>query len=380
MCTIDIGIRHDDDLVITKLRDIEVFVDAGTEGGDHTLDFFIRIYAVEACLLHIQYLTTERQHSLGMYISSILCRAQCRISLNDEDLALIRILRVTVDELARKTDTIERRLSSRKITGTTSRCTRTLSEYRLLADGTRYTRVLLEIVGELLTDDVLNRGLRLGISKLLLGLSLELRILDFDRNYGRETFTDIITTQIRLRVLQELMTACIIVKGLRDRVFKTGEVGSTLRGIDVIDEGIGILSIGVIMLHRDLDEHMIPLTLTVNDIRIQWLLALVEILHELLDTTLVVEGLFLLFTFTSIDQCNFQRLREEGCLTETNLQGIVIIYGIFEDLRIRKEVNLRSMLTLIALTDDGHRLYYLTALELHVVDLSALENGNLEPA
>ena len=43
-------------------------------------------------------------------------------------------------------------------------------------------------------------------------------------------------------------------------------------------------------------------------------------------------------------------------------------------------MNLRSMLALIALTDDGHRLYYLTALELHVVDLSALENGNLEPA
>ena len=198
MCTIDIGIRHDDDLVVAKLRDIEVFVDAGTEGGDHPLDFLVRIYAVEARLLHIQYLTTQWQHRLGMYISSILRRSQCRISLDDEDLTLIRILRVTVDELTRKTDTIERRLSSRKITGPTCRCTRTLGEYRLLTDGTRHARVLLEIVGELLTDDVLNRGLRLGVSKLLLGLSLKLRILDFNRNDGRETLTDIITAQIRL--------------------------------------------------------------------------------------------------------------------------------------------------------------------------------------
>ena len=314
-----------------------------------------------------------------MYISSILRRSQCRVSLDDEDLTLIRILRVTVDELARKTDTIERRLSSRKITGTTCRCTRTLGEYRLLTDGTRHARVLLEIVGELLTDDVLNRGLRLGVSELLLGLSFELRILDFYRNHGRETLTDIITTQIRLRFLQELITAGIIIKGLRDRIFKTGEVGSTLRGIDVIDEGIGILGIGVVVLHRDLDEHMITLALTVDDVRIQWLLALVEILYELLDTTLVVEGLFLLLAFTRIDQCDFQRLREEGRLTETNLQGIVIIYGLFKDFRIRKEVNLRSMLTLIALTDDGHRLYHFTALELHVVDLSALVDRNLEP-
>ena len=134
------------------------------------------------------------------------------------------------------------------------------------------------------------------------------------------------------------------------------------------------------MLHRDLDEHMIPLAFTVDDVRIQWLLTLVEILYELLDTTLVVEGLFLLLPFTRIEQRDFQRLCEECSLTETNLQGIVIIYGLFEDLRIRKEVNLRSMLTLIALTDDGHRLNHLTALELHVVDLSALENGNLEPA
>ena len=92
-----------------------------------------------------------------------------------------------------------------------------------------------------------------------------------------------------------------------------------------------------------------------------------------------MEGLFLLLAFTRIDQCDFQRLREEGRLTETNLQGIVIIYGLFKDFRIRKEVNLRSMLTLIALTDDGHRLYHFTALELHVVDLSALVDRNLEP-
>ena len=93
-----------------------------------------------------------------------------------------------------------------------------------------------------------------------------------------------------------------------------------------------------------------------------------------------MEGLFLLLAITHIGQRDFQRLREEGRLTETNLQGIVIIYGLFKDFRIRKEVNLRSMLTLIALTDDGHRLYHLTALELHAVDLSALVDRNLEPA
>ena len=82
-------------------------------------------------------------------------------------------------------------------------------------------------------------------------------------------------------------------------------MGSTLRGIDVIDESIGILGIGVVVLHRDLDEHMVTFTLTVNNVRIQRLLALVEILYELLDTTLVVEGLFLLLAVTRIGQRDF---------------------------------------------------------------------------
>src|SRR3712207_9458017 len=35
---VDVGVRHQDDLVVAQLRDVELVVDAGAEGGDHRLD------------------------------------------------------------------------------------------------------------------------------------------------------------------------------------------------------------------------------------------------------------------------------------------------------------------------------------------------------
>src|SRR3712207_8448710 len=32
---VDVGVRHQDDLVVAQLRDVELVVDAGAEGGDH---------------------------------------------------------------------------------------------------------------------------------------------------------------------------------------------------------------------------------------------------------------------------------------------------------------------------------------------------------
>ena len=60
MRSVDVGIRHDNDLVITKLRNIEILMNAGSECRDHCLDFSISVNSVKTGLLNIQDLAAKR--------------------------------------------------------------------------------------------------------------------------------------------------------------------------------------------------------------------------------------------------------------------------------------------------------------------------------
>ena len=46
MCTVDIGIGHDDDLVVAELADIKIFMNTGTERSNHRFDLSIAINLV----------------------------------------------------------------------------------------------------------------------------------------------------------------------------------------------------------------------------------------------------------------------------------------------------------------------------------------------
>ena len=53
MGTIDIGIRHNDNLVVTKFADIKVFMNTCTKRSDHSFDLSISINLIQSCLLDI---------------------------------------------------------------------------------------------------------------------------------------------------------------------------------------------------------------------------------------------------------------------------------------------------------------------------------------
>ena len=102
--TIDIGIGHQDDLVVAQLRDVEVVAvalgEAAAEGVDHGLDLRVRENLIHRRLLDVQDLTTEWEDRLGLTVTAGLRRAARRITLDDEDLALLRVLRDAVRKLA----------------------------------------------------------------------------------------------------------------------------------------------------------------------------------------------------------------------------------------------------------------------------------------
>ena len=57
MGSVHVGIGHDDDLVIAKLRDIKILMNTGTKSGDHGFNLSVCIDFVKSCLFYIQNLS-----------------------------------------------------------------------------------------------------------------------------------------------------------------------------------------------------------------------------------------------------------------------------------------------------------------------------------
>ena len=84
---VDVGVRHDDDLAVAQFGDVEVFADAGAEGGDQGADRVRGQGPVEASLFDVEDLAADRQDGLAFGVATADGGAACGVSLDDEDFA-----------------------------------------------------------------------------------------------------------------------------------------------------------------------------------------------------------------------------------------------------------------------------------------------------
>ena len=84
---VDVGVGHDDDLVIARLVDLELFLDAAADRGDDRADFLVRQHLVDARLLDVDDLAAQRQDRLEVALASLLGRAAGRVALDEIELA-----------------------------------------------------------------------------------------------------------------------------------------------------------------------------------------------------------------------------------------------------------------------------------------------------
>ncbi len=269
VCAVDIGIGHDDDLVIAKFRDVEVIMNAAAEGRDHRLNLGVCIDPVLTRLLDVQDLAAKGQDGLCCSRSCALCRPACGVSLDEEDLTVLRILVRAVRKLSGKGHGLERGLSSGKISGLACSLPGALGELCLLADRLCNHRVLLEVIRQFLRYHRIDGASCLKVSELLLCLSLELGILDLDGDDGGKALSQIIAGQVRVGVLQDPGLSCIVVEGLRHGVVEAHHVHAALGGVDVVDEGILRDVVGIVVLHRDLDVDVVLRPVKVHDVLVE---------------------------------------------------------------------------------------------------------------
>ena len=175
-------------------------MDSGSEGSDHCLDLFVSVNFIQTCLLNIQDLTTKWKDRLCGTVSRCLGGTARGISLDQEDLTVFRILVGAVCQFSRQGHTVQCGFSSRQVTRFSCSLSRTLGKQGLFNDRFCNSRVLLQKQLELGAHDIVDCSSRLAVSKFLLCLALELRLLDFDADNRRHTLADILSGQVRFAV------------------------------------------------------------------------------------------------------------------------------------------------------------------------------------
>lgn len=93
MRTIDIGIGHDDNLVVCQLGDVglvRVFFGAygDAQRSEQVGNFFVLEDFVLHGLLDVENLAAQRKYGLIATVASILSRTACRITFDYEDFAV----------------------------------------------------------------------------------------------------------------------------------------------------------------------------------------------------------------------------------------------------------------------------------------------------
>ena len=120
-------------------------------------------------------------------------------------------------------------------------------------------RVRLEPVPERVGHRPLDEALDLGVAELGLGLALELRLAELDRDDGGEALAHVVAGEVLVLVLEQVLLAGEVVDQLGQRRPEPLLVGAALVGVDRVGVGVDRLAVGGRPLHRQLQgERLWP--------------------------------------------------------------------------------------------------------------------------
>jgi len=171
---------------------------------------------------------------------------------------------------------IEGRLAPGKLFGFAGGLARPRGRDDLFGDFFGDRRVFLEKLPQIFIGDTFDDTADLGVTQFGFGLSLELRVGDFDRNDCGQSFARILTENANpvlsiFAVFEQVILGDVVVDRPGQGGAETGQMRAALDGIDIIDIGEQVFDIAVIVLdgYLDLDPFFFPLNIyrsAINDI------------------------------------------------------------------------------------------------------------------
>ncbi len=348
MAPVDVGVGHENDLVIARLGDIErVFLDlvafftpaadAGAERHDQGADFVAREHLVEPGFFHIENFALEREDRLVLPVAALLGGPAGRISLDDVELAQRRILLGAVRQLAGQRAAVERALPADQFLRLPGRFARPRRIDGLADDFFGDRRILFEISPERVVDRRFDDAFHFAVAELGLCLAFELGIAHFHADDRRQAFAHIVAAQGFSLFLEQIVGVGITVDRARERGLEADEMRPAFFRVDVVGERKQILRVAVVVLQRQLENHVGLFDLHINRL-MDRRLGLVEVFDERDDAALVLEDLF--FFFALVLQGDFQALVQERQLAEALRQHVEAELERLEDLPVRLEGHL----------------------------------------
>ena len=259
MRTVDVGVRHDHEFVVTALRDIEgavalVLTDTGTAGGDDRADFLVGEDLVDAGLLDVEDFALNRQDGLVATVTALLGGATSGVAFDDVEFADGRIAFGAVGEFTGEAAGGHGGLTDR-LAGLTGGFAGAGSVEALVDDTTASLRVAFEVVLELLTDDGGHDTFDLGVREARLVLRLELRIGVLDGDDGHEALAHVVAVQLGILVLDEIIGLRVVVNHAGERGTEAGEVRTAFGLVDEVGVAKNHLVVAVVILQSDVEGH-----------------------------------------------------------------------------------------------------------------------------
>ena len=183
----------------------------------------------------------------------------------------------------------------------------------------------------------LDEALDLGVAELGLGLALELRRLELDRDDRGQALAHVVAGEVLVLLLEQCVGPRIAVDRRGERRPEAFLVGAALMGVDGVGEGRDRVVVARVPLHRDLDVRGVALALEIDDRGVDRLLAGVEVRDEVADAALVVVGVGDGRVLALVGERDGQAGAEERHLPHALRQDLVAEIEFLEDLGVRPE-------------------------------------------
>ena len=262
MGAIDIGIGHDDDLVVAQLVQIELVPpDPGAERGNQRADHVRTQHPVEARALDVQDLAAQGQHRLILARTALLGGTASRVALDDEQFRQRRVLFLTIGQLAGQAGHIHGRFAPGQLARLAGGFARQGGLDDLADDLPGLAGVFLEPFGQFLAHQPLDRRTHFRGNQLVLGLAGEFRVRHLDRQHASQAFAGIVAGEIHLLLLRDPAVLRIFLNDAGQCATETGQMGAAVALRDVVGKGQNRLVVAVIPPHRHFDADAALLAL-----------------------------------------------------------------------------------------------------------------------
>ena len=290
--SVHVRIRHDNDLVVAQLFDVEIIAVAlgksASEGIDHGLDLRIGQHLVDACLFHIQNLAPDGKDCLEHAVSCHLGAASGGISLHNKDLALGRVPGFAVGQFSvgiKGEFLLGQHIGPGPFLG--------------LADFSRLLRAAYDIfqgfqVPVKEADDLLSRYLGHHLGRVLIvqfcfGLSFKPWVRVLDGHHRSHAVPHIGSRKVGVLFLQNTGLPGVGIDHVGKHGLEAGEMGSALGIVDIVAEAQDIFVKFVNVLEGNLHRDSLALSLEVDDL-MDGFLGFVYVLYESGDAVRLMEG------------------------------------------------------------------------------------------